>query len=94
MSHHRVKTTYKENSGYYGSEETLTLYADHNNSCDITTIYDGKGEVILCYENWMKDTLVDALNRLDAPFKENRELEDGVEYWTPEDYQRIVLNNK
>lgn len=67
MSHVRVKTKYNV-EGAYGSIEERTLYADHNNSCDIVTFYDQDGNWLLSVEDTMDNNLLDAINRLYMPF--------------------------
>lgn len=85
MSHIRVKTTYKV-EGAYGSVEKVTLFAHHNNSCDVITFYGGEGEVLFSIEDTMKDNLLDAINRLSAPYKNNSfDLDEGIEHMNKED---------
>ncbi len=84
MSHIRVKTTY-EQMGSYGSTDIKTLYCHHNLSCDCVTFYNEDGSVAdMFFEEWSsgKDKW-NAMKRLWTPFKKenNRELEDGVEYY-------------
>tara|TARA_R110000868_G_scaffold193686_1_gene438872 strand:+ start:203 stop:472 length:270 start_codon:yes stop_codon:yes gene_type:complete len=81
MSHHRVKTTYNE-SGSYGSIEKRTIYADHNNSCDIVSFYDEQGDYIFSVEDTVENNLVDAINKLMYPFESgSRELSKNIEYY-------------
>lgn len=79
MSHIRIKTTYQESDGR-GLAIAKTIYADHNLSCDVITIYDSEGDVIFSFEDTEPNNLFDAIKRLVFPFKENRELADGVDY--------------
>jgi hypothetical protein len=92
MSHTRVKTRYAE-QGAYASTDYMTLYCDHNQSCDITTFYDEKGGVVsMCFGSWESgNDLWDAMNRLWFPFKDKwgDELLDGVSYWDKEDYEKL-----
>jgi len=92
MSHTRVKTKYAE-EGAYASTEYRTLYCHFNHSCDCVTFYDEKGRVeSMNFCSWESgNDLWDAMNRLWFPFKEEwgKELLDGVEYWSKEDYEKL-----
>lgn len=83
MSHIRVKTKY-QTEGAYGSIEERVLYADHNNSCDIVTFYDQDGNWLLSVEDTMDNNLLDAINRLYAPYKgtgTDYKLSKDIEYY-------------
>ena len=85
MSHIRIKTTYK-GEGAYVSVEERTIFAHHNNSCDVITFYGEEGEVLFSVEDTMKDNLLDAINRLSAPCKINSfDLDEGIEYMNEKD---------
>ena len=61
-------TTYRKVSynevGNYGEIESKTLYCGYNRSCDVTTVYDENGEVILCFDDTLGDNLFDAILKL------------------------------
>lgn len=84
MSHIKVKTEYQV-SGAYGSTEKKTLYAHHNNSCDIVTFFDEDGTYLFSVEDTMDNNLMDAINRLYAPNKNSSELDDNVQYMNTDD---------
>ena len=80
MSHLRVKTEYSL-EGSYGSTEKTTLYAWHNNSCDVTSFYDSGGEFLFATHLWdFGNDLMDAILRLNSPQERNGDLADKVEY--------------
>ena len=70
MSHYRLKTTY-QTQGCYGSTETHTLYANHNECADLVTFYDEDGEIMFTVEDTINNNLFDAIKRLFIPFKDN-----------------------
>ncbi len=78
MSHTRVKTKYYT-MGAYGSVDEKILYADLDNSCDMITYYDEQGRIILVVEDTQDNNILDAINRLYAPFRDNK-LDDNIEY--------------
>jgi hypothetical protein len=88
MSHYRLKTTYNE-MGAYGSLDKKTIYAHHNLSCDIVSFYDEKGNHILSVEDTMDNNILDAINKLYAPWKESQQLMKGIEYMEPEEFKLI-----
>lgn len=90
MSKYRVKTEYLT-IGAYGSSEKHTLYATHNNSCDIITFYEEDGSILFCVENTEKNNLFDAIQRLYAPFNKNGELIENVEYYSNIDNERNIF---
>lgn len=90
MSHLRVKTEYQV-SGIYGSTETRTLYAHHNNSCDVVTFFDEDGMDIFSVEDTMNNNLMDAIYRLYAPRKNNGELKDNVQYMDVDDMSKCHI---
>ena len=92
MSHYRLKTKYNT-EGSYGSVDTKTLYAHHNLSCDIVSFYDEDGDCIISVEDTLENNLLNAINRLYAPFKENmRDYVDEVEPMTKE--EREMISNR
>lgn len=76
MSHSRIKTTYNT-EGNYGSTETHTLYADHNDCADYVTFYDETGAIIMTVPDTIDNNILDAINRL---YKG-----DSTETWTKGD---------
>lgn len=86
MSSFIVKTEYNI-EGDYGSTEKLTLYAKHNNSCDVVTFLDENGKYIFSVGDTMDNNLIDAINRLYAPHKKSMSSEyiEGVERLNDED---------
>jgi len=91
MSHYRVKTEY-EVEGSYGSVEKRTLYAWHNNSCDIVTFYDEDGDYMFSVEDTHHNNLYDAIERLYAPHtNRGTELIEGVAYMTQEDREKCKI---
>jgi hypothetical protein len=83
MSHIRVKTEYQV-QGAYGSTEKRTLYAHHNNSCDVVTFFDEDGTYLFSVEDTMDNNLMDAINRLYA-------LDDNVQYMDADDRSKCGL---
>jgi len=81
MSHYYLKTKYKE-EGSYGSTEEHTLYAHHNLSCDVVSIYDEKGDCILSFDDTLDNNILDAINRLLWAWNDAmaNKLTEGVEY--------------
>jgi hypothetical protein len=90
MSHCRLKTTYNE-MGAYGSVDKKTLYAHHNNSCDIVSFYDENGNFLFCVEDTMDNNLFDAIKRLFYAWEDARanKLMEGVEHMEPEEFNKI-----
>ena len=86
MSKILVKTEYQV-QGPYGSTENKTLYAKHNNSCDVVTFYDEDGTYLFSVEDTMDNNFLDAINRLYVPHKNSNsfELNDGVNYMDVDD---------
>ena len=66
MSSFTVKTKYYTEGGY-GSEDENYLYATHNNSCDIVTFYDEKGDWLFSVPDTMNNNILDAINKLYSP---------------------------
>ncbi len=64
MSHHRIKTTYKEIVDPWGTVEEKTVYADFNNSCDIVSFYDNSGNHILSVDDTLNNNLFEAMIKL------------------------------
>ena len=91
MSHYRLKTTFNT-EGSYGSTEKNTLYAHHNLGCDYVTFYDQDGSFIMTVPDTMDNNLLDAINRLYAPFDNANGpvLREGVEYMTLEESNKIL----
>ena len=88
MSHVKVKTEYQV-EGAYGSTEKRTLYAHHNNSCDVVTFFAEDGTYLFSVEDTMDNNLMDAINRLYAPHKNTKgELQDGVDFMDKEDWAK------
>ena len=87
MSHYRVKTTFNT-EGAYGSTETHTLFAHHNLSCDIVSFYSENGEFIFAVEDTIDNNLLDAINRLYAPFEKNNVLSNGIESMSLEEQDK------
>lgn len=48
MSHSYKKIQY-QTEAEWGTTETHTLYAHSNDTCDIVSIYDDEGGLLLCY---------------------------------------------
>jgi len=90
MSHIRVKTKYQV-QGAYGSTEKRTLYAHHNNSCDVVTFFDEDGTYLFSVEDTIDNNLMDAINRLYAPHKNSSELDDNVQYMDADDRSKCGL---
>jgi hypothetical protein len=90
MSHTRVKIKYEE-EGAYGSTEEHTLYCWLNHSCDVVSFYDEKGECILSFGDDSRFNIFKAMNALLRPFKNNTELEDGIEFMSREESQKCGI---
>lgn len=91
MSSVRVKTEYHI-QGAYGSTEKRTLYARHNNSCDVVTFYDEDGAYLFSVEDTMDNNLMDAINRLYTPHKNTSgELAEGVQFMDADDRAKCGL---
>lgn len=84
MSHVRVKTEYQV-EGAYGSTEKKILYAHHNNSCDVVTFFDEDGTYLFSVGDTIDNNLMDAINRLYVPHKNDKELNDNVQYMNADD---------
>ena len=87
MSHVRIKTTF-EVSAPFGTTETKTLYAHHNNSCDVVTFYDDSGKFMFSFEDTMPNSLMHAIHRL---CELRRDLMPGVEFMNDEDVKKCNL---
>ncbi len=89
MSSFYVKTKYNE-EGNWGSIEEKTLYCHHHNTCDYVNFYDENGTWIMTIPDTISNNLLDAINRLYSPYKDNscREYEDGIEQMTNEDREK------
>lgn len=85
MSHTKVKTEY-DVEGPYGSIEKQVLYADHNNSSDYVTFYDGCGNWLFCVEDTRDNNMLDAINRLYLSHLN----EDKVEHVSTEEWNKII----
>ena len=91
MSHVRVKTEYQI-QGAYGSTEKRTLYARHNNSCDVVTFFDEDGTYLFSVEDTMDNNLMDAINRLYAPHKNTSgKLNEYVQFMDADDRSKCGL---
>lgn len=77
MSHYIVKTTYKT-EGAWGETEDNTLYALHNNTCDIVSYYDDNGRFIMAVPDTIDTNIVDAINLLYSPRNVFNEYKSGV----------------
>jgi len=91
MSHYRLKTKYNT-EGAYGSIDEQTVYAHHNLSCDYVTFYDERGDVIMTVPDTIDNNLLDAINRLYAPFKDKgQNFVDGIESMNEEDRKKCGM---
>ena len=90
MSHYYLKTEYND-EGYMGSDEKHTLYAHHNNGCDVVSIYDDSGHCILSFEDTRDNNILDAINRLVWAWDDARasKLTEGVNYMDKEEREKI-----
>lgn len=89
MSHIKLKTKYNT-EGNYGIIEEHTVYADHNLCNDYVTFYDHTGNIIMTIPDTIDNNLLDAINKLYSPFKENsKEYIDGIEIMTHDDYNKF-----
>jgi len=96
MSSYIVKTKFVT-QGVYGSEEERTLYAVHNNTCDIISFYDDTGDYLFSVEDTETNNLFDAIERLYMPFNNTkydieRKLKEGVEYVTKQEFNKLNEN--
>tara|TARA_R110000765_G_scaffold26628_2_gene64891 strand:- start:3108 stop:3398 length:291 start_codon:yes stop_codon:yes gene_type:complete len=67
-----------------------TLYAWVHNTCDIMTYYDENFEnPSLCFNDTVRNNIVDAIVRLDGPWKDSQNLAEGVEHCTPEEVRKM-----
>jgi hypothetical protein len=93
MSHYYLKTEYQEEEYYSGGMDYKKhkLYAHHNNSCDIVTIKDEKGNVILCFNDTVDNNIFDAIGNLLWAWDDARasKLTEGVEHMTKEEREKI-----
>ena len=89
MGHYRLKTKYNT-EGDFGAIEENELFAHHNLSCDYVNFYDGEGNFIMSIPDTLDNNLLDAINRLYSPF-ENDKLVDGVDYVTPQEFEKYGL---
>ena len=85
MSHLFLKTEYNS-EGSYGSTEKHKLYAHHNNTCDVVSIYDEDGKCIISFDDTQVNSILDAINRLCSAL-ENDKLVDGVENISIKEWQ-------
>lgn len=91
MSHYRLKTKYNS-EGAYGSIDEQTVYAHHNLSCDYVSFYDKDGHFIMAIPDTISNNLLDAINRLYAPFKNHGNIfVDGVESMDEEDCKKCGI---
>lgn len=90
MSHYRLKTTYNT-EGAYGSVDKQPIYAHHNLSCDYVTFYDEKGEFIMTVPDTLDGNILDAINKLYAPWKDSQTLVEGVEHMTLEEQAKCGI---
>jgi len=90
MSHYRLKTKYNS-EGAYGSTEEHVLFAHHNLSCDYVTFYDENGTCIMSIPDTIDNNLLDAINKLYAPFEKDSKIIEGVETMTKEDREKCGL---
>ncbi len=90
MSSYRIKTKYNT-EGYYGSVEENYVYAVHNNTVDIVTFYDEKGEWIMSIPDTMDNNLLDAINRLYCGRDRDGNLREDVERVTKEDIEKLNI---
>ena len=91
MSHVRVKTIYKDEDGM-GGEETKTLYAHHNLSCDRVIFYDEDGDFLFSLGDTVDNNMYDAIVRLYSPrTNKGQDLIDHVEYMNAEDKEKCKL---
>lgn len=86
------KVNYNE-VGNYGGIETKTLYCGYNRSCDVITVYDENGKVILCFDDTLENNLFDVILKLCG-----NDWEKESEPLTHEEYLNIFgikfVNNK
>lgn len=87
MSHLKVKTNYNV-EGSYGTVESHTVYADHNNSSDYVSFYDEDGTLLLTIPDTIDNNLLDAINRLYSPML-NGKLRSDIERMSIEDSNKI-----
>lgn len=94
MSHTRVKCKYSV-EGPYGSSEEHWLYCHHNNTSDMVTFYDEDGSVadMMFSDSYDHDvpSKREAMEKLFFPYDAigGFTLQDGIEYWTNEDKERL-----
>ncbi|MBF0553672.1 MAG: hypothetical protein HQK96_03860 [Nitrospirae bacterium] len=94
MSHTRIKTTYQEDDGC-GGEETHTLFAHINHSCDITLFYDDHGTYLFSVHS-VKNSMLDAINRLNAPYDNlddarHGKFSKGIEWMNVEEMKKCGI---
>lgn len=91
MSHYRLKTKYNI-EGDYGSTEEKDLFSHHNLSSDYVTFYDENGKFIMSLPDTIDNNLLEAINRLYAPFKNGgSDFVHGVETMNKEDIEKCGL---
>lgn len=90
MSHVRVKTEYQV-EGAYGSTEKKILYAHHNNTTDVVTFFDEDGIYLFSVSDTLNNNLIEAINRLYAPFKNSKDLNSNVQYMDADDRSKCDL---
>lgn len=91
MSHYKLKTKFNTEAEY-GLIKEEVVYAHHNLSTDYVSFYDEHGRFIMTIPDTIDNNLLDAINRLYKPFKDNHNdlYLDGVEPMSHED--RIKCN--
>ena len=90
MSHYRLKTKYNT-EGAYGSTEENEVFAHHNLSCDYVTFYDENGDFIMTVPDTMDNNLLDAINRVYAPFNKDNKFVEGVETMSKQDREKCKM---
>lgn len=89
MSSYTLKTKYNT-EGAFGSIEEQTLYAHHNLSCDSVMFHDELGKIIFTVPDTIDNNILDAINRLYAPFKDKNFVE-GVESMNEEERKKLGI---
>ncbi len=69
MSSVRIKTKYVTEDSY-GNNVEHTIYAMHNNTVDVVTIFDEDGEPIMWIQDTVNNNILDAINRLFANYRD------------------------
>jgi hypothetical protein len=90
MSHSYYKVKYNT-EGDYGSINEEYLYADHNASSDYVIIYDNAGDIILVIPDTMDNNILDAINKIYAPYKiDKNKCVEGVEKISSDELKNIL----